>query len=121
MAVRANKFALGDLFENPAPTSTFCETPYIRLLHRAWQVVPVHRDGVKRAPTISARPARLQARVPGKELGLAPRVLGLAAHFVSLVMRCGVLLSAWLAPPLVIVVPAMELRQWLLLTAPSAL
>jgi hypothetical protein len=73
------------------------------------------------AAAIGAGISGLQTDVPGEKLPLAAPILFLASRFIPLVVSRRVVPPARLAPPLVVVVPAVEIRDRFAFAAPLAL
>jgi hypothetical protein len=121
VAICADQLAFRDLSKHTLSTTALCKIAQCRLLVLAWQVVPVHCNGVKGESTVGAWLSSLEAGVPGQELGLPPGVLRLPTCVVLLLMSRRVVPSARLAPRLVPVAAVpMKLGERLIQSASSA-
>lgn len=117
MAIRADKLTLRNLLEHPRTAAPSGEHRDIGELLGPRQVIPLHCSWMEFLAAIRAGATRLEARVPGHELGLAVFVLLLPSSPVRLIVSRGVFAAAGFAPRLESIPPPMELLERLVRVA----
>jgi hypothetical protein len=119
MTVGTDQFAFRNFLKHAPATSSFSQISKVGLLLGSREVVPVHGDWVKGETTICTGLSYLEARVPRQKCCLSCLVLCLSLLLIALVVGGRIGLPTGFAPPLVVVVPAVEFREWFVFAASS--